>query len=178
MKHETKLSTFERAVLINQLEIKQMLSKLLKTSDAEHYEQAIEILRSGYEVFYDNALPGVYDPISRDELGIVFDTLDMYRAIEDYKSKHPDDAEIRDMHRATFQGFDGNNETVQMAFTRFVIETQGKWAEQKKYERSTDHWNSHAPMSARYSERVRRWKALGDDRFGLTRDHVLAILAD
>jgi uncharacterized protein YfbU (UPF0304 family) len=168
-----KLSKLERAMVINQLEIRKAL-----TPTARDFDQAIEILHSGYEIFYDEAIGHLFQPMSEDASNVVFEVLEMYRAIERFHDANPGDNAVAELHDAHFRGFDGNNEVTYMAFTRFLIKVQGKYQEQLKYEKDTDGFNSHWPMLSTYLEYLSRWKELGDARFKLTREQVIAILSE
>ena len=77
---------------------------------------------------------------------------------------------------ARFAGFDGNNETQLMAFTKFLIEEQDKYGEQKARASTTDGFNSHMPVSDNYRSMLQAWKERGRS-FKLSEDDAKAILA-
>jgi hypothetical protein len=167
------LTPLERQTLINQYEILKHLTD--SDHEKEHYDEIIEILHDGYSIFYGDAVQ-VFDGMDEETCKFVLDVLDMYRAIEDYKGNNPKDEEVHKHHWSTFQGFDGNNETMLMAFTRFLIEKQRKFTEQVKHKDKVDSWNSHAQVCDTYEPMVKKWRSL-QHQHGLKRDAVLAILA-
>ncbi|KYF69654.1 hypothetical protein BE15_25715 [Sorangium cellulosum] len=169
----TKLTDVERALLINQLSI----LKLLAPRDARYYDEKIEILRDGYEFFYDDVVQNL-DTVSTEDCKFVIHVLDMYRWFDTYIRKHSKDKEVTTHHWARFAGFSGNDETALMGFTRFLIKTQGKFAEQIPNESRTDGFNSHAPVREVYERMLAVYEAI-DDKWetGLKRENVLSVLA-
>jgi len=164
------LSKLERVLLINQLELRKALTK------SKDFDEAIEILEAGYEIFYEEALGRVHDPMAEEDCHFVLEVLDMYRAIEGFHEAHPGDEEIDKMYAPHFRGFDGNNESAHMTFTRFLINDQRKFTEQLKYEKDTDSFNSHWTMIPTYRAYLEKWKAM-KDRWNLTREQVVEILS-
>ena len=161
----------DRLILINQYTILQFLDPDSRNS----YEEKVEILRDGYKIFYSDLDISLDDDMPEEKSEFVLSTLSVYRMIEYYKNKHQDDAEICDHPLATFRGFDGNNESEYLGFTRFLINQQEKFEEQKKYERETDGFNSHIPMVSAYARMVNKWRALGCG-YEIPKDVVLEIL--
>lgn len=140
-----KLDKKDRLILINQYKI---LAKL-EVSDSSYYKELIQILENGYEIFYALLDQWIDDEMSIEESRFVLNVLDLYRAIEDIKRKSKDQ-KLLDHHYGIFPGFDGNNESEYLGFTRFLIEVQGKYQEQKPYFYQNDHLNSHCPMVNKY----------------------------
>ena len=151
-----KLTKLERLNLINQYTI---LAKL-SPDDAEHYEELKTILEDGYEIFYSSLDMWISEDMPEKEGKFVLDILDLYRFIEDYKSRSPNSL-VLENHYSIFRGFDGNNEGQYMGFARFLILTQGKFSEQKKYLRKNDNLNSHSPMIEIYKKLLLKWEKLG-----------------
>jgi uncharacterized protein YfbU (UPF0304 family) len=166
-----ELTKKDRVILINQYEI----LKRLDTDWSDRYDELIDILESGYEIFYHQVHERVSDDMSTDECKLVLDVLNIYRAIENYKNEHPDDNEISNHLYANFPGFDGNSETIYMAFTQFLIERQDKFAEQAKYKDKTGNFNSHSPMLDKYKAMITKWKSIGG-KFKLLREDIITIL--
>lgn len=127
----TKLDVKDRLILINQYKI---LSKLEPT-EANYYKELIEILENGYEIFYSLLNQWIDEEMPRDKSRLVLDILDLYRALEDLKRKTKDDRLLKHFY-GKFNGFDGNNESEYLSFTRFLIEVQGKFQEQKQIGRA------------------------------------------
>ncbi|MEO4187099.1 YfbU family protein [Acinetobacter pittii] len=140
-----KLDKKDRLVLINQYKI---LAKL-EVNDAHYYKELIEILENGYEIFYSLLDQWLDEEMPYEESRFVLNILDLYRAIEDLKRRTKDEELIQHSY-CIFKGFDGNNETEYLGFTRFLIEIQGKFQEQKQYYYQNDHLNSHFPMLDKY----------------------------
>lgn len=123
------LSKKDRVFLINQYEI----LKALNPDYSSDYEESIEILQNGYETFYSRFDDSVYDAMSSEKSSLVFNILEIYRSVEDYKHNNPGDEEIEGHLWSNFKGFDGNGEIEYRAFPRFLIEKQGKFTEQIVY---------------------------------------------
>jgi len=171
------LTRLERQVLINQFET---LSTLRgeRTHEAKEYGEKIEILRCGYEVLYGEAFTTYPDDevLSHEEGRLVIDVLNMYSAIHFYQEKHSDE-EIERMRHSHFEGFDGNNESSHLGFTRFLIEKQGKWSELRAYAKDNDNFNSHRQNIATYRQMLAKWSALGHQhRYEMTRESLVAVL--
>lgn len=171
------LSRVERQILVNQLETLKALAE--SKHEVEDYEEKIEILRCGYEVFYSEAFTGTYPDkeVLPDEEGrLVIDVLSMYSAIHFYLAKHPD-KEIAKMRHSHFEGFDGNNETGHMAFTRFLVLKQGKWSELRAYAKDNDDFNSHSQNITTYRRMLTKWDSFRHQhKYELTRERLLAVL--
>jgi uncharacterized protein YfbU (UPF0304 family) len=166
-----RLSQFERLSLINQLEIR----KAVGAGDIEQLDEKIEILRGGFEVLY--AENGLCPTQPREEGEFVFRVLCLYRIIEAHKTEHRCAPLLAAIPSARFSGFDGETEPGCVAFTRFLIKRQKKFAEQRRYEHETDAFDSHAPMRPTYARMLARWHALGlSTRF--EHEEVIQILSD
>lgn len=166
-----ELTKKDRVFLINQYRI--LLH--LDPENKSHYEELIEILQNGYAIFYSDIDEWVFEEMSIDDGDFVIEILNIYRHIEDYKRKNPDDKEVTEHHYAIFPGFDGNEEGKFFGFVRFLIEKQDKWGEQKAYWRKTDGLNSHAPMVNKYKRMIAVWKETGGG-YNFDRERVLKIL--
>ena len=166
-----KLDTLQRMMLVNQYEI---LSHLDPTSKS-YYDERIEILRSGYEVFYDGFTAAYDSPMSVSESKFVLDVLDMYRAFEGFKHNNPKTTVFDKKFNAYFRGFDGNNETSYMGFVQFLIDVQKKYGEQLPYKDKTDDFNSHMPMADNYRKMLEVRSKL-PNKFALSEADIEAIL--
>jgi uncharacterized protein YfbU (UPF0304 family) len=166
-----ELSKKDRVILINQYHI----LSLLDPENSSNYEEIIEILQRGYTIFYSKVDEWVSDDMSVDDGHFVHQILNIYRQIEGYKQKHPDDKEVNEHLFSVFSGFDGNEESRFYSFTRFVIERQDRFAEQKPYWQQTDGLNSHMPMKDKYEKMIAKWEATGGG-YDFDRERILAIL--
>ncbi len=164
-----EISKKDRVLLINQYKI----LSAIKPDESDHYNELIDILENGYEIFYSMIDEWISDEMPSDEGRFVLDILDLYRAIEYFKRSTKSEA-ISKNHFSVFAGFDGNNETQYMGFARFLIETQGKFSEQEQYFRQNDHLNSHMPMVSKYKKMLDTSKNY--DIWNMTEDQALAIL--
>ncbi len=164
------LTKKDRVFLINQYQI----LALLNASEAPRYNELIEILRNGYEIFYSKIDEWVYDDMPSEQGQFVFDILNIYRIIEDFKRAQPLSS-ISTHNYSFFRGFDGNNETDYMGFARFLIKEQRKYIEQQPYLTENDDLNSHSPMIDKYQRMISKWEELGKD-WKLTENQILEIL--
>lgn len=165
-----QLTKKDRLRLINQYRI---LASMYP-NESDHYEELIEILQSGYEIFYSLIDEWISEDMPTIEGKFVLDILNIYRMIEDYKRVNKDE-EIADHSWGYFRGFDGNSETSHMAFTRFLILRQNKFREQEKYLKLNDECNSHMPTLDKYRKMRAKWKNFGD-KFKLSKEEILEIL--
>ncbi|MCU6618544.1 YfbU family protein [Achromobacter mucicolens] len=165
-----EISQRDRLMLINQYKILASLNK----DEADHYNELISILENGYKVFYSQLDEWISDEMPEEQGRFVLDVLDLYRAIEDIKRATKDDRLLG--HRYSFfPGFDGNNETAHMGFCRFLIETQGKFQEQKQYLLKNDNLNSHMPMIEKYIRMLEEAKNL-PNKWRMSVDEALRVL--
>jgi uncharacterized protein len=164
------LTKLERIQLINQFEV----LKILKPAEQEYYEELIEILTNGYAIFYSELENWLFDEMPVEEGQFVLDVLDLYRAIENYKFHHEARAIIEHAY-GNFKGFDENEEGHHFLFTRFLIDKQNKFQEQKQYEDTTDQFNNHWPSLSKYRRMVAKWEGF-DKKHDLNEAEILGIL--
>ena len=101
-----ELSRTERLLLANQFKI----LGLLEPDESDYYDQAKEILENGYEAHYDGLFQNIdEDTLTAEQCGEVTEILNMFRDINHGLSKLDDKSDIW-MHKATFDGFDFNDE--------------------------------------------------------------------
>jgi uncharacterized protein YfbU (UPF0304 family) len=174
---DVALTRLERQILINQFETLKALTK--SPHDIEVYDEKIEILRCGYEVFYSEAFSGTYpdaEVLPAEDGEFVIDVLSMYSAIHFHLAKHPD-KDIQKMRYSHFEGFDGNNETSHMAFARFLLLKQHKWSELLTYAKDNDNFNSHSQNVPTYRRMLVKWNSFDHPyRYELTRERLVAVL--
>ncbi len=170
MNHIT-LSWKERLMLSNQLKI---LEKLYpeETEDLAKYRQAIE---KGYELHYDDA-PNIYpdgECLPPEQCQEVLDILDMYRALTHSYQKL--EKPVIEESNIEFPGFDGNNETEQMAYAGYFMNTLGRFEELRDDSEYGDY-NSHMQMLPVYGRMLEIWRGYGDERFNLSEEQIKRIL--
>ena len=164
-----ELTKKERLGFIYQLRI----LEALYPDDADHYAKHRTALEEGYALQYDWLLENVADDMSEAKCRQVLDILDMYRAITFRLSEMPADDPLREHHLAKFTGFDGNNETRQMAYARYFVVDLDRYSELRQDE--YPYFNSHCPMLSTYETMLERWNA-AVHKHKLTRDEVATIL--
>lgn len=164
-----KLTKKERVLLANQYRI----LAALDSDSSSHYKELIEIVENGYEVFYSMIDEWFGEEMPESQGRFVLEILDLYRAIEVVK-RRTKDSQLLAHNFSIFPGFDGNNETSEMAFCRFLIVRQGKFEEQKQYLSQNDNLNSHMPMVEKY--RAMLTAAEDVDIWSMTAKEALQIL--
>lgn len=153
----------DRYLISNQLRI---LEKLYP-EEADTYAVQREIFEQGYEMLYSWQLDHIYDGVdamTREECSEVWDTMDMYVALE------------RGGSDLKFQGYDGNNETKFMSFARFTVERLERFTHLPMKE--PRYWNSHSPIRGMYQRMLEEWKSIPSPaRYTPTPEQVAAIEA-
>jgi uncharacterized protein YfbU (UPF0304 family) len=166
-----KLTIKDRVILINQYDI---LSKL-DADNASHYEKLINILKHGYEIYYNELTNEMSESMPESECAFVLHILDIYRIFDGYRRKYPDDRDFADHSWTFFKGFDANSESKYWSFTRFVILDKNLFGEQLKHKKPTDGFNAHMPVLDKYQRMISQWTEFGR-KFELTKDEIYAIL--
>lgn len=164
-----KLSKKDRLILVHQYEI---LKRLDDKDNFSFYEEKIEILSNGYEIFYSELDAQIYDDMPKGEGVFVLEVLTIYDYLEVYKEQHPEDKEVGEHLWSSFKGFDGNNEGEYLGFAQFLIEKQGKFDKLASL-------NSHMPVIDKYRKMVRKWNESHQSvvgGFSISRDHILEML--
>lgn len=152
---EKSMDKQQRLILINQYKILTQLDK----DNKKQYEEYIEILSSGYTIFYDTLTEWISDEMEEKECDFVLDVLDLYCAVEVYEYRN---GRLKNLKNTKFKGFDGNHEFQEMIFTRFLIFKQNKFSELLNLAKETDNFNSHGRMRHIYEPIINRWK----EKFG------------
>jgi uncharacterized protein YfbU (UPF0304 family) len=165
-----KLTKKDRLILINQFEILAALNPASKS----HYDEVVEILVNGYKIFYSEFDDWVANDRPVEEGRFVLEILGLYRVIEDVKRK-TENQQLNAHRYSFFRGFDGNTETGYMLFCRFLIETQGKFQEQRPYLSRNDNLNSHTPLVEKYQRMIDK-APKPPELWEMTADEALSIL--
>src|ERR1700681_1129142 len=134
----------ERLILANQFRILQHLLP----EEADYYQQAVEILESGYAFEYGTLVQAFSQELTEDECKEVMEILDMHRLLRDAMARLEDQTDI-DERTVAFRGFDVHHETQHMGYARFLIHEQGKWEEFRHVD-----LNSHYPALPFYRTMV------------------------
>jgi uncharacterized protein YfbU (UPF0304 family) len=169
-----KLSRLDRLFLSNQMRI----LEALYPDEAEGIATQREAIERGYEMLYQWDMDYIYDGddiMTAEESSEVWDTLDMFDAINRFVEKTNDEA-IKASPFTKFMGYDGNNETKFMAFTAYTIERLKRFEYVPTPKKG--YWNSHMPVRDTYRRMMEEWKKVPRNRrLELTADEVKAILA-
>ncbi|MDH6427264.1 MULTISPECIES: YfbU family protein [unclassified Paenibacillus] len=146
------LSMQERLLLYNQYDILERLNP----EDAETYQNYKNILQNGYKYHYDDIVHWFSDEMSEEASQLVGDVLDMYSSLLNSYSNLEDKNGI-DERRINFPGFDGNNETREIGYTRFFLNDLGRFSELRQ--NGHNQYNSHRRMIPKYREMLRVWSS-------------------
>ena len=154
-------------MLANQYKILSMIDPANKDS----YLRAHDAVESGYEI----AIQGLFDPISdgldEEDCLLVIRSMDMYSAMQRSIEKLPQSSGIS-KNDVMFDGFDGNNETMFMAYACFLVEKEHRFTDLKPED---NDFNSHCQMVPAYFSMLRVWETMGR-RYNLSADEIRAIL--
>jgi uncharacterized protein len=164
-----KLSRVERWMLVNQMRI----LEALYPDEAKSIAEQREALEAGYELHYGGFAEHIYDEkdaLSPEACREVLDILSMHRALKFGYDALKDKSGIEES-RVTFVGFDGNNETTLMGYTRWFCDSDG--GRFKELNRGDD-FNSHDPMLANYRAMLTEWEK-SKDKNRLTKDDIIRI---
>lgn len=168
-----KLSKVERWLLSQQLMILEYVAEA--AGDKEGLEGATlarEAIESGWEAEYDQYTSYLDGGLSEEGCREVVQVLDMYRALTFGYDELKDKAGI-EQSDVTFIGFDGNNETPQMAYARYVCERKGLFTEHEAARKVG--FNSHYPVLDSYRRMLSKWREFGESH-DLTSDQIKAIV--
>ena len=164
-----ELTKKERLGLIYQL----LILEALYPDNAEDYAKHRTALEKGFVLQYDWMTEYLNDELSEEDCREVLNILDMYRAITFGVAELPADDEVRKHHLAKFPGFDGNNETHQMAYVRYFVVDLNRFSELRQDE--YPYFNSHCPMLDTYRRMLERWEPL-ENKFKLSRENIALVL--
>lgn len=154
MSNETKLTRAERLILFNQYEILERLDPKRE----KRYSAAKEALSSGYELAYPWYMSHITDaPMSSESCREVLYILSMFDAVQ-VALRHGTSLSEKEAEALRFIGFDGNDETEQMAFAIFLTEDENKFP---SLETGSDGMNSHCPTMLRYRAMLHEWQEMG-----------------
>lgn len=150
-----ELSKLERINLINQF----LILERLYPDEAEYYSRHRKALEEGYVLHYKWIFEHLHPEMSESECREVLDILEMYRAItwayfDAHNTKQVDD------HKYRFSGFDGNEESEQLAYASYFIVDLDRYSE-LNYDKEFPSFNSHCPMMPKYRAMLDEWNKIG-----------------
>lgn len=161
-----ELSTKERLILINQYNILKIIDK----TESKYYEKCIDILENGYSIFYDR-FTETFSEMSEKECIFVLNVLGLFEKIDDLKTTFTDKAFL-DHTFSTFRGFDGNDESKELSFVKFLIFKDDRFG--KLSQTFSEDLNSHMPMKDKYFRMLTKFNSLNSPQ--LSFDDLLSIL--
>ena len=168
MNRDIDLTRLDRLKLANQYKI---LAKLYP-DEADEYERYIEIVERGYAFEYGDLFypieAEIGDELCREVLGV----LNLHRALSQGFSQAGEQSLVK-KEEIEFRGYDGNNESDQMAFAQYFIAKKGRFEELY----ISDDFNTHCPMTNRYRAMFEAWREIPAERaFDLTIQEIRDIL--
>jgi uncharacterized protein len=169
-----RLSREQRWIFANQY----LILEHLHPDQADYYARAREVLESGYELNYGWIAEHIFEQtMTEEQCSEVINILDMFTALErsyDELAEKPN-VEEQDIR---FHGFDGNHETDQMSYARFLIEKEHKFSSLADAGSLGDNLNSHMPVLDTYRRMLAMWQQLPlAQRYQLAADDIARIVA-
>lgn len=146
-----KLDKKERLQLSFTLKI---LEKLYP-EEKEYYANHRKAIEDGYELHYDWITEHLSEGLTKEECSEVLDILDMYSSLY-FSFKKLKNPESLNLDNVKFPGFDGNNETMQMAYTKYFIEDLDRFGEIQEI--ANGYYNSHMRLIPKYKKMLEKWK--------------------
>ncbi len=163
-----QLSQVERWILINQYRI----MEILDTERADQLARARKVLESGYELEYNSISQHIGgDTLAVEECREVRDILSMFVALKSSYAALINTSGIEEQD-ITFRGFDGNSETMQMSYTRFLVDQKQMFTDLPR----ADGFNSHVPVLDTYRRMLRAWEQ-SISKYRLSNDDIIRIRA-
>ena len=163
-----QLTRVERWILSNQYRI----LEALHPKEAEWLADARKAIEEGFEFEYDRLAQEVYpdrDCLSSEECQEVLEIMAMFRALKDGYEALEDKSGIEESG-ITFEGFDGNNETAQMAYAQYFCGRSGAYIELER----GDNFNSHCPVLDMYRRMLSEWN-MCEHRNDLSKEDIIRI---
>lgn len=165
-----KLDIKERLQLSYTLKI---LEKLYP-EDSDYYARHRKAIEDGYELHYEWITEHLSEGLSSEECSFVLDILDLYSTMHHSFKQFKDTENISETD-VIFKGFDGNKETMYMAYTKYFIEDLDRFSDIK--DATKGYYNSHSRKVPKYKAMVEKWMNLEtDNKFILTKDQILEII--
>lgn len=159
-----ELTDTERLILANQYEI----LSLLRDGD-ESLARLAENLRDGHKWIYEEKLR-ISENLSDQDAEHVLAILGIYSDLRDSYNELADKSGIEE-RTVTFPGFDGNNESELLSFSR-ALSANGNYQQTI----GDTARNSHMPTRDIYSRMIGEWRRLGKPHYPYTKEQIVAIL--
>jgi uncharacterized protein YfbU (UPF0304 family) len=165
-----ELNIKERLSLSFQLKI---LEKLYP-EEQEYYANHRKAIEDGYELHYSWITENLSEGLTSEQCTFVLDVLEMYAALHFSFRQLKESTKLSDKS-VKFPGFDGNNETMYMAYTKYFIEDLDRFNEIR--ETTNGYYNSHSRMIPKYKKMLELWKAIKKPfTYEITEDQILELI--
>jgi uncharacterized protein YfbU (UPF0304 family) len=172
-KAQFRISLKERLGLVLQLKTLEKLAT--DEHDRADYARQIELLTSGYELHYRDLVEWFDVGFSARWCREVIDILSMFADLNWAFDGMPAEQQATvDRHAITFLGFDGNNETRQMAYARFFMFDMNRFQSLHKQGQETG-LNSHCPMLLTYRRMLGAFRIIKVPGGNSLADHRLTV---
>ena len=162
------LSKKERLILRNQLKILEEL----EPEEAEYYRKTRKAIEKGFSLHYEPKVL-LYEEMSEEECREVINILNMYRALTFSYKNLDDKSEIEEV-KIEFPGFDGNNETKQLAYAEYFMNDLDRFAELRDDSDYPDY-NSHSRRLEQYRRMLNEWNAIGN-KHELSKEEIIRLI--
>ncbi len=168
------LTKKDRLIIANQLKILQNQNP----NSHEEYNNQIKVLENGYALHYDEIFNEIGNELSRNECLEVLKILEMREVlIDSFNALKDEGADLGELteEKVRFHGFSGNEETLQMSYTRYFINDLERHHIFRDGNLKND-FNSHCPMLDIYNKQVYSWKNKYQGHRELTAEMITDIL--
>jgi uncharacterized protein YfbU (UPF0304 family) len=165
-----KLDIKDRLTLSYQLKI---LEKLYP-EEKEYYANHRKAIEDGYELHYEWITEHLSTGLTTKECTFVLDVLNMYTDLHFFflELKEPKTLTKKTVQ---FPGFDGSNETMFMAYTKYFIEDLNRFDIIK--ESTNGSYNSHSRMVTKYENMLKILNSIKNPHYeNLTEEIVLEMI--
>lgn len=161
------LTNFERISLINQFKL------LNAQEESETYKQHIAALEGGFTNFYCEIFQELSNEVSDEVLNFTNKVLEMYRSLHVFAKRNNENELLK---AVSFDGFDSHSEYDYWAYTDFLINTLGRYAEISENKGESDFRSHHMTLSG-YERQLAVWEKHGKPIWDkMTKEIALEIL--
>lgn len=151
------LTEYQRLNLLNQYKILRDLAEMRQDErEAQHYEELVTIVAEGYVGEYGQLTEELSEEFPQSESELVWNTLNMYRAIYDSYDRIENPTISKTDIR--FDGFDGNEEIRYYCLCKYILFDLKRFEEQTSDGRLD--FNSHSRRCDLYREMLAKWDSL------------------
>jgi uncharacterized protein YfbU (UPF0304 family) len=156
-----------------QLSYQLMILEKLYPDEQEYFANHRKAIEDGYQLHYDWITENLSKGLTKEECKFVIDVLDMYASLY-FSVRDLKDSDLT-IESVQFPGFDGNNEIMFMAYTKYFIEDLDRFEEIQKSTKG--YYNSHMRMIPQYNKMLPIWKKYKiDSRYKLTEENIKELL--